>query len=72
MKLMQIAVASTAFTLSRSAHSEDMPGMKMDGREGMQMEQEIKQAHLHRHSVRTCSLRLPIAANEPNREKLGC
>jgi Cu(I)/Ag(I) efflux system protein CusF len=43
MKLTLIAVASTAFTLSLSAHAEDMPGMKMDGMEGMRMEQETKQ-----------------------------
>ena len=44
MKLTLIAVASTVVTLSLSAHAEDMPGMKMDGMEGMQMEQETKQA----------------------------
>lgn len=44
MKLTLIAVASIAFALSLSAHAEDMPGMKMDGMEGMQMEQESKQA----------------------------
>ena len=44
MKLTPIAVASTVFTLSLSAHAEDMPGMKMDGMEGMQMKQETKQA----------------------------
>ena len=44
MKLTLIAVASTVFTLSLSAHSEDMPGMKMDGMEGMQMKQETTQA----------------------------
>jgi Cu(I)/Ag(I) efflux system periplasmic protein CusF len=44
MKLTLIAVASTVFALSLSAHAEDMPGMKMDGMEGMQMKQETKQA----------------------------
>lgn len=44
MKLMLIAVASTALTLSLPAHSEDMPGMKMDGMEGMQREQKTTQA----------------------------
>ncbi|MHC8328339.1 copper-binding protein [Pseudomonas sp. LB1P83] len=44
MKLTLIAVASTLFTLSLSAHAEDMPGMKMDEMEGMQMKQETKQA----------------------------
>ncbi|WP_223434151.1 MULTISPECIES: copper-binding protein [unclassified Pseudomonas] len=44
MKLTLIAVASMAFMLSLSAHAEDMPGMKMDSMEGMQMEQESKQA----------------------------
>jgi Cu(I)/Ag(I) efflux system protein CusF len=44
MKLTLIAVASTVFTLSLSAHAEDMPGMKMDGMEGMQMKQETTQA----------------------------
>lgn len=40
MKLTLIAVASTAFALSLSAQAEDMPGMKMDSMEGMQMEQK--------------------------------
>ncbi|EJM76083.1 copper-binding protein [Pseudomonas sp. GM55] len=44
MKLTLIAVASTVFALSLSAQAEDMPGMKMDGMEGMKMEQETKQA----------------------------
>lgn len=44
MKLTLIAVASTVVTLSFSALAEDMPGMKMDGMEGMQMKQETKQA----------------------------
>jgi len=44
MKLTLIAAASTVVTLSFSALAEDMPGMKMDGTEGMQMEQETKQA----------------------------
>lgn len=44
MKLTLIAVASIAFTLSLSARAEDMSGMKMDGMEGMQMEQETKQS----------------------------
>lgn len=44
MKLTLIAVASTLVTLSFSALAEDMPGMKMDGMEGMYMEQETKQA----------------------------
>ncbi len=44
MKLTLIAVASTVFALSLSAYAEDMPGMKMDGMEGMQMEQKTKQA----------------------------
>jgi Cu(I)/Ag(I) efflux system protein CusF len=44
MKLTLIAVASTVFTLSLSAHAEDMPGMKMDGMQGMQMKQETTQA----------------------------
>jgi Cu(I)/Ag(I) efflux system protein CusF len=44
MKLPLIAVASTVFTLSISAHAEDMPGMKMDGMEGMQTKQETMQA----------------------------
>ncbi|WP_282410005.1 copper-binding protein [Pseudomonas sp. PS02303] len=44
MKLTLIAVASTVFTLSLSAHAEDMPGTKMDGMEGMQMKQETTQA----------------------------
>lgn len=43
MKLTMIAVASTVFALSLSAYAEDMPGMKMDGMEGMQMKQETKQ-----------------------------
>ncbi|MBN3968288.1 heat-shock protein HtpX [Pseudomonas sp. 43NM1] len=46
MKLTMIAVASTVFALSLSVHAEDMPGMKMDGMEGMQMEQETKQAQV--------------------------
>ena len=44
MKLTLIAVASTVVALSLSARAEDMPGMKMDGMEGMQMKQETKQA----------------------------
>ncbi|MHC8309819.1 copper-binding protein [Pseudomonas sp. GT1P32] len=44
MKLTLIAVASTIVTLSLSALAEDMPGMKMDGMEGMQMTQETTQA----------------------------
>ena len=44
MKLTMIAVASTVVALSLSVHAEDMPGMKMDGMEGMQMKQETKQA----------------------------
>jgi len=44
MKMTLIAVASTLVTLSFSALAEDMPGMKMDGMEGMKMEQETKQA----------------------------
>jgi Cu(I)/Ag(I) efflux system protein CusF len=44
MKLTLIAVVSTVVTLSFSALAEDMPGMKMDGMEGMQMKQETKQA----------------------------
>ena len=44
MKLTLIAVAGTLFTLSLSAHAEDMPGMKMDGIESMQMKQETTQA----------------------------
>ncbi|MHC8382361.1 copper-binding protein [Pseudomonas sp. LB3P14] len=43
MKLTHIAVASTLVALSLSARAEDMPGMKMDGMEGMQMK-ETKQA----------------------------
>ena len=44
MKLTVIAVASTVVALSFSALAEDMPGMKMDGMEGMQMKQETTQA----------------------------
>jgi len=44
MKLTMIAVASTVVTLSFSALGEDMTGMKMDGMEGMQMKQDVKQA----------------------------
>ena len=44
MKLTLIAVASTVFVLSLSARAEDMPGMQMDGMEGMEMKQESKQA----------------------------
>jgi Cu(I)/Ag(I) efflux system protein CusF len=44
MKLTLIAVAGTVITLSFSAVAEDMPGMKMDGMEGMQMKQDAKQA----------------------------
>ncbi|MGF6458071.1 copper-binding protein [Pseudomonas frederiksbergensis] len=44
MKLTLIAVTSTVFALSLSVHAEDMPGMKMDGMEGMQMKQDTKQA----------------------------
>ncbi|QVW25607.1 copper-binding protein [Pseudomonas hormoni] len=44
MKLTLIAVVSTVFALSLSVHAEDMPGMKMDGMEGMQMEEKTKLA----------------------------
>lgn len=44
MKLTLIAVASTVVTLSFSALAADMPGMKMDGMEGMEMKHETKQA----------------------------
>lgn len=44
MKLTLIAVASTVFTLSLLARAEDMPGMKMEGMEGMKAKQETKQA----------------------------
>ncbi|WP_443695495.1 copper-binding protein [Pseudomonas sp.] len=44
MKQTLTAVASTVFALSLSAYAEDMPGMKMDGMEGIQMKQETKQA----------------------------
>ncbi|EJM96452.1 hypothetical protein PMI34_00559 [Pseudomonas sp. GM74] len=44
MKLTLIAAASTVVTLSFSALAEDMPGMKMDGMGGMQMQQETKQS----------------------------
>lgn len=46
MKLTMIAVASTVFALSLSVHAEDMPGMKMDGMEGMEMKQDTKQAQV--------------------------
>ena len=46
MKLTLIAVAGTVFALSLSVHAEDMPGMKMDGMEGMQMEQDSKQVQV--------------------------
>ncbi|MBD0678073.1 copper-binding protein [Pseudomonas sp. PSB11] len=46
MKLTMIAVASTVFALSLSVHAEDMPGMKMDGMEGMEMKQDAKQAQV--------------------------
>ena len=44
MKPTLIAAASTVLTLSFSALAEDMPGMKMEGMEGMEMKQETKQA----------------------------
>ena len=44
MKLTLIAAASIVVTLSFSALAEDMPGMKMEGMEGMEMKQETKQA----------------------------
>jgi Cu(I)/Ag(I) efflux system protein CusF len=44
MKLTLIAVASTIVVLSFPAHAQEMPGMKMDGMEGMEMKQESKQA----------------------------
>ncbi|WP_223451902.1 MULTISPECIES: copper-binding protein [unclassified Pseudomonas] len=43
MKLTHIAVAGTLVALSFLARAEDMPGMKMDGMEGMQTK-ETKQA----------------------------
>jgi len=43
MKLTLIAVTSTIVALSLTAQAEDMPGMKMDGMEGMQMKQETTQ-----------------------------
>ena len=44
MKLTLIAVAGTVFALSLSVQAEEMPGMKMDGMEGMQMKQDTTQA----------------------------
>jgi len=44
MKLTLITVASTVVLFSLATHAEDMPGMKMDGMEGMEMKQESKQA----------------------------
>lgn len=44
MKLTLIALTSTILALSLTAQAEDMPGMKMDGMEGMQMKQEAQQA----------------------------
>ena len=44
MKLTLIAVTGTIFALSLTAQAEDMPGMKMDGMEGMQMKQDTTQA----------------------------
>jgi Cu(I)/Ag(I) efflux system protein CusF len=46
MKLTMIAVASTVFALSLSVHAEDMPGMKMDGMEGMEMKQDKQQGQV--------------------------
>ena len=46
MKLTMIAVASTVFALSLSVHAENMPGMKMDGMEGMEMKQDTQQAQV--------------------------
>ena len=43
MKLTLTAVASTAIMFSLAIHAEDMPGMKMDGMDGMEMKQESKQ-----------------------------
>lgn len=44
MKLTLIAFTSTIIALSISAQADDMPGMKVDGMEGMQMKQETTQA----------------------------
>lgn len=44
MKLTLIAIAGTVVSLSTPALAEDMPGMKMDGMEGMKMAQEAPQA----------------------------
>ncbi|RON05409.1 copper-binding protein [Pseudomonas brassicacearum] len=44
MKLTLIAVASAVAALSISVQAEDMPGMKMDGMESMQMKQQTMQA----------------------------
>ena len=46
MKLTLITVASTVFAFSLSVHAEDMPGMKMDGMEGMEMKQDTKQVQV--------------------------
>lgn len=44
MKPTLIAVAGTVIALSFSALAEDMPGMSMNGKEGMKMEQEVTKA----------------------------
>lgn len=43
MRLPLIAVAGTAFLFSLVTRAEDMQGMKMDDKEGMEMKQESKQ-----------------------------
>ncbi|WP_085604537.1 MULTISPECIES: copper-binding protein [unclassified Pseudomonas] len=44
MKLIPITVAGTLVAFALTAHAEDMPGMKMDDMQGMQMQPTTQQA----------------------------
>ncbi len=44
MKLIPITVAGTLVAFALTAHAEDMPGMKMDDMQGMQMQAATQQA----------------------------
>ncbi|MDL5602115.1 copper-binding protein [Pseudomonas kribbensis] len=44
MKLIPITFAGTLVAFALTAHAEDMPGMKMDDMQGMQMQSATQQA----------------------------
>ncbi len=44
MKLIPITFAGTLVAFALTAHAEDMPGLKMDDMQGMQMQAATQQA----------------------------